>query len=127
LASFVKLPSGSWRAVVRRKSRYISETFRRKDDARACALDAERQIDRGEAPKASRTAKLRTFGDLIDLHIEDIKEVGRAPGRSKDAALAMRHVPSTKGLYLALQTGRGADPERTVQNPLQPRLHRLPT
>jgi len=74
---------------VRRKSRYISETFRRKDDARAWALDAERQIDRGEAPKASRTAKLRTFGDLIDLHIEDMKEVGRAPGRSKDATLAM--------------------------------------
>ncbi len=65
---------------MRRKSRYISETFRRKDDARAWALDAERQIDRGEAPKASRTAKLRTFGDLIDLHIEDMKEVGRAPG-----------------------------------------------
>lgn len=74
---------------MRRKSRYISETFRRKDDARAWALDAERQIDRGEAPKASRTAKLRTFGDLIDLHIEDMKEVGRAPGRSKDATLAM--------------------------------------
>ena len=89
MAAFVKLPSGSWRAVVRRKSRYISETFRRKDDARAGALDAERQIDRGEAPKASRTAKLRTFGDLIDLHIEDMKEVGKAPGRSKDATLAM--------------------------------------
>ena len=81
MASFVKLPAGSWRAIVRRKSRYISETFRRKDDARAWALDAERQIDRGEAPKASRTARLRTFGDLIDLHIEDMKEVGRAPGR----------------------------------------------
>lgn len=89
MASFVKLPSGSWRAVVRRKSRYISETFRRKDDARAWALEAERQIDRGETPKASRTARLRTFGDLIDLHIDDMKEVGKAPGRSKDATLAM--------------------------------------
>ncbi|WP_245620175.1 hypothetical protein [Phenylobacterium immobile] len=39
--------------------------------------------------QASRTAKLRTLGDLIDLHIEDTKEVGRAPGRSKDAALSM--------------------------------------
>ena len=83
MASFVKLPAGSWRAIVRRKSRYISETFRRKDDARAWALDAERQIDRGEAPKASRTARLRTFGDLIDLHIEDMKEVGRARAARK--------------------------------------------
>lgn len=74
---------------MRRKSCYISETFRRKDDARAWALGAERQIDRGEAPEGSRTARLRTFGDLIDLHTEDIKEVGRAPGRSKDATLAM--------------------------------------
>ena len=89
MASFVKLPSGSWRAIVRRKSRYISETFRRKDDARAWALNAERQIDRGEAPKGSRSAMLKTFGDLIDLHIEDMKEVGRAPGRSKVATLAM--------------------------------------
>ena len=89
MASFVKLPSGSWRAIVRRKSRYISETFRRKDDARAWALEAERQIDRGEAPMASRTARLRTFNDLIDLHLEDMKEVGKAPGRSKDATLAM--------------------------------------
>lgn len=89
MASFVKLPSGSWRAIVRRKSRYISETFRRKDDARSWALNAERQIDRGEAPKGARAARLTTFSDLIDLHIEDMKEVGRAPGRSKNATLAM--------------------------------------
>ena len=78
LASFVKLPAGSWRAIVRRKSRLYQRDLRRKDDARAWALVAERQIDRGGAPKASRTARLRTFGDLIDLHIEDMKEVGRA-------------------------------------------------
>jgi hypothetical protein len=32
---------------------------------------------------------VKTLGDLIDLHIEDMKAVGRAPGRSKDATLAM--------------------------------------
>jgi integrase len=89
LAAFVKLPSGSWRAVVRRKGRYVSETFRRKGDASRWALEAEREIDRGETPKASRTARLRTFGDLIDLHVSDMKEVGKAPGRSKDATLKM--------------------------------------
>jgi hypothetical protein len=31
----------------------------------------------------------QTFGDLIDLHIADMKDVGKAPGRSKDATLAM--------------------------------------
>ena len=62
-----KVPSRSWQAIV-------GETFRRRDDAGA--LEAERQTDRGGAPKASRIAKLHTFADLIDLHIDDMKEVG---------------------------------------------------
>lgn len=89
MATFTKLQSGSWRVQVRRKGRYISETFLRREDARKWALDAERQVDRGETPTASRIARLSTFGDLIDLHITDMKDVGRAPGRSKDATLKM--------------------------------------
>lgn len=89
MAAFVKLPSDSWRAIVRRKGRYISETFRRRADASAWALEAERQIDRGETPKSWRIARLQTFGDLIDLHIADMEDVGRAPGRSKGATLRM--------------------------------------
>lgn len=89
MATFTKLQSGSWRVQVRRKGRYISETFLRREDARKWALDAERQVDRGETPTASRIARLNTFGDLIDLHIADMKDVGKAPGRSKDATLKM--------------------------------------
>lgn len=89
MATYTKLGSGSWRVQVRRKGRYISETFLRREDARKWATDAERQVDRGETPTASRIARLRTFGDLIDLHVADMKEVGKAPGRSKDATLQM--------------------------------------
>ncbi len=89
MATFVKLPSGSWRAVVRRKSKYVSQTFRRKEDARAWALDAERSIDQGNAPLAANVKRRQSFGDLIDLHIADMKEVGKAPGRSKAATLSM--------------------------------------
>jgi integrase len=89
MATFTKLPSGSWRAQVRRKGRYVSETFLRREDARRWATDAERQIDRGETPTPSRVARLQTFGDLIELHIADMCEVGKAPGRSKDATLNM--------------------------------------
>jgi hypothetical protein len=53
------------------------------------AIDAERQIERGEAPTVSRIGRLKTFGHLIDLHISDMEEVGKAPGRSKDATLKM--------------------------------------
>ncbi len=89
MATFTKLASGSWRVQVRRKGRYISETFLRREDARKWATDAERQVDRGETPTGSKTARLNTFADLVDLHIADMKEVGKAPGRSKDATLQM--------------------------------------
>jgi integrase len=89
LAVFVKLPSGSRRAVVRRKSKYVSQTFHLKEDARAWALEAEYRIDKGDAPSPVRASRLQTFGDLIDLHIADMKDVGKAPGRSKEATLIM--------------------------------------
>ena len=41
----VKLPSGNWRAQVRRKGKYISNTFRRRADADTWALETERTID----------------------------------------------------------------------------------
>lgn len=59
----------------------------RRDDAQRWAADAERTVDTGERPRKSRIARLNTFGHLIDLHIADIKEVGKAPGRTKIATL----------------------------------------
>lgn len=89
MASIRKQKSGRWRVQVRRKGRAVSETFTRYEDARNWAIDAERQIDRGETPVTARIANLRMFRELIDVHIEDMKEVGKAPGRSKSATLEM--------------------------------------
>ena len=89
MATFTKLPSGSWRVQVRRKGRYVSETFLRRDDAWRWATETERQIDRGETPTKSRMARLKTFGELIDLHIDDMCDVGKSPLRSKAATLAV--------------------------------------
>jgi integrase len=89
MASIQKQKSGAWRVQVRRKGRSVSETFVRYEDAKRWGVDAERQIDRGETPAPSRVGKLQTLGDLIDLHIADMKAVGRAPRRSKDATLRM--------------------------------------
>lgn len=36
-----------------------------------------------------RAARLRTFGELVDLHVDDMKSVGKAPRRSKAATLRM--------------------------------------
>lgn len=89
MASIRKQKSGVWRVQVRRKGRSVSENFIRHEDAKQWAVDAERAIDRGEAPTISRVSRTKTFGDLIDLHIRDMKEVGKAPGRSKAATLKM--------------------------------------
>jgi hypothetical protein len=53
MATFTKLSSGSWRAQVCRKDRYISETFLRREDARQWATDVEHQVDRGGTPQPS--------------------------------------------------------------------------
>lgn len=87
MASIRRQKSGRWRVQVRRKGQSVSETFVRYEDAKAWGVDAERQIDRGEVPRASQIARLATFGDLVELHIEDMKSVGRAPRRSKAAVL----------------------------------------
>jgi integrase len=87
VATHKKLSSGNWRFQVRRKGRYASQTFRRQKDGEEWSLDIERRIDRGEdlLPRAKRNPQ--TIGDLIDLHVADMIEVGRPPLRSKSFTL----------------------------------------
>lgn len=44
MATLTKLPSGAWRAQVRRKGRHLSRSFRLKSEAEAWAIQAERAI-----------------------------------------------------------------------------------
>lgn len=87
MATFQKLKSGNWRAMVRRKGIYKSDTFRRRRDAEHWALDIERRIDRGESVATKRIANISTFGDLIDIHIADMHEVNKPLRRSKAYSL----------------------------------------
>jgi len=87
MAAIVKLPSGSWRAQVRRKGRYVTGTFLRQQDAKQWALEVERNIDRGIDPKSPDPKTVRTFARIIDLHITDHLEVGKQIRRSKAAVL----------------------------------------
>ena len=89
MATFTKLKSGSWRAQVRRKGKYVNETFLRRKDAEEWALEIERRIDRGEPALARSSRDAKTFGDLIRLHREDLQEVGKPIGRSKAASLTL--------------------------------------
>lgn len=87
MASIRRQGSGRWRAQVRRKGLVVSDTFSLRQDAQDWAVDREREIDRGEPPKTRRVAGVQTFGDLVDLHVADMKEVGKAPRRCKEATL----------------------------------------
>ena len=71
MATFTQMASGNWRVQVRRKTRYVAETFRRRKDGEEWALEMERNIDRNGSAKPRAARNVRTFGDLIDLHDED--------------------------------------------------------
>jgi hypothetical protein len=81
----------------------------------------EGRIDRGEWAVSARARGVATFGQFIDVHVADMKEVDKAPGRSKDATLAMlrRELGSVTGLS-------GSDRPQTPQRQLTtaPALHR---
>ena len=55
---------------------------------REWALEMERNMDRKGSSKPCVVRNVRTFGDLIDLHDEDMREVGKPPRRSKAAVMA---------------------------------------
>jgi hypothetical protein len=67
----------------------MSETLQRREDVCRWALDADVKADRGEAPISSRIAKIKTFGEPVDLHIEAMTVAGKTPLRSKTNALAL--------------------------------------
>jgi len=52
-------------------------------DAEAWARRVERDLDLGITPIPRKLEGIQTFGDLIDLHVSDMKSVGKTPGRSK--------------------------------------------
>ncbi|MBZ0260421.1 MAG: site-specific integrase [Hyphomicrobiales bacterium] len=83
MAAIVKLPSGSWRAQVRRKGKYVTATFLRRKDADEWALATERNIDRGVLPNSPDPKSVRTLTSIIELHIRDHVEVGKPIRRSK--------------------------------------------
>lgn len=87
MATFTRLKSGSWRVQVRRKGKYVNETFIRRKDAEEWALDVERRIDRQEPTGTRRSRDARSFADLVEIHRRDLAEVGKKIGRSKTASL----------------------------------------
>ena len=87
MATITRLQSGHWRVQVRRKQSYVSETFLRHEDARKWAIATERRVDLGESTLKRTKVDPTTFAHLVDLHVTDMCEVGKAPRRSKQFTL----------------------------------------
>ncbi len=95
MATFNRLPSGYWRAQVRRKGHAISRSFRIKAHAEEWARDQETLIEKGVKPTGKRPESRETIADLIDLQLADYMELRRPIGRSKE--LALRRLRETIG------------------------------
>lgn len=87
MGTIIKTKEGNWRAQVRRKGKYASQTFTLKTFADEWVVETERLVDIGAEPHKGKIQRRKTIGDLIDLHISDLSEVGKPIRRSKRAVL----------------------------------------
>lgn len=86
MATFSQLPSGKWRAQVRKAGIYKAATFTTKREARDWATAIEVQANHIAAGGYAPVPKSATVADLIDKYTETLT---KTPGRSKEATLAM--------------------------------------
>lgn len=87
MASIVKLPSGNWRALIRKRgSKALSETFSKKRDAEQWAKAQELKIDSIRRTGRAETPAGSTFPDFVNKYIEDVGSV-KPFGKNKSACL----------------------------------------
>ena len=86
MATFSQLPSGKWRAQVRRAGLYRAATFEKKREAQDWAAGVESQANHIAASGFAPIPKGATLSDLIDKYTET---VSKSYGKTKTATLAM--------------------------------------
>ena len=89
MAALSQLPSGKWRAQVRRAGIYRAATFTTKREAKDWAAGIESQAHHIAAGGFAPVPKGSTLADLIDKYTET---VAKLPGKTKGATLAMLKV-----------------------------------
>lgn len=86
MATFSQLPSGKWRAQVRRAGLYRAATFPSKREAKDWATGVEAQARHVAASGYAPVPKAATLADLIEKYTETHV---KAAGRTKAATLEM--------------------------------------
>ena len=72
----------------------------------AQARQAETRVDQGLVPTSTSVSSLQTFGDLIDLHITDMCEVGKPPRREPRP----RHSRRSSAIWARRRSGTSIGP-----------------
>lgn len=86
MATFSQLPSGKWRAQIRRAGIYRNATFATKREAKDWSAVIESQANHIAAGGLAPIPKGATLADLIDKYNDDF---AKTPGKTKAATLAM--------------------------------------
>jgi hypothetical protein len=73
MATITKLPSGKYRAQVRRQGMYRAQTFTRKLDAQGWAVEIERAVESGSSRGVMRPAAGMTLTDVVDAYTSQVR------------------------------------------------------
>lgn len=92
MATISKLPSGKYRAQVRRQGIYRAQTFLRKIDAQGWAVEIERGIEGGSARGVMRPAAGMTLANIIDAYTSQVRLPVSAVGYLQQIARVIGHV-----------------------------------
>jgi integrase len=73
MATINKLPSGKYRAQVRRQGVYRAQTFSRKIDAQTWAVEIERAIESGSSRGVMRPASGMTLSNIVEAYTSQVR------------------------------------------------------
>jgi len=92
MATISKLPSGKYRAQVRRQGIYKAQTFSRKIDAQGWAVEIERAIESGSTRGIMRPAAGMTLADIVEAYTAQVRLPATATGYLQQIAHVIGHV-----------------------------------
>jgi integrase len=102
MATITRLPSGKYRAQIRRQGIYRAQTFARKLDAQSWAVEIERAIESGSSRGVVRPPTSMALSDIVDAYTRQVKlrrsavlalaQIGRTIGQVSVRQLSALHV-----------------------------------
>ena len=102
MATLSKLPSGKYRAQIRRQGVYRAQSFSRKIDAQAWAVELERAIESGGSRGVIQPAVGMVLADILAAYIQQVRmaratelslrQIGRVIGQVPVRQLNSLHI-----------------------------------